>query len=196
MHGKTIVLMGFEGSGRRNLISKVMKDGILKDALVEFPSWTTSRQLGGEKCVVISNEKFERDLTAGNLFGDGSTEDGLIRIAAHQFQYTEAMMQKSFPIVALDLERAKKFKEAFPNNVIIFYVRADSDSLRRRTRGKRAIVGNDYLDFVKRDQEMIAFADDTIENSDGPDLSEELEAKLINLTIASPNDPASPFFGF
>ncbi|WP_145949504.1 hypothetical protein [Paenibacillus sp. Y412MC10] len=105
------------------------------------------------------------------------------------------MIEGLFPIVVLNLERAKKFKEAFAQHVIIIYVRADPSSLNKRARGKQEIVGHGHINFEKIDQDMKELADDIIENSEGfiTLAKEELEAKVINITIASPNDPASPF---
>ncbi|GIP23010.1 hypothetical protein [Paenibacillus sp. J22TS3] len=93
------------------------------------------------------------------------------------------MIEGLFPIVALDLECAKKFKEAFPKHAIIIYVRADPSSLHKRARDKQEIVDHVHINFDKIDQDMKELADDIIENSDGfitlAKEEEELEATLL-----------------
>ncbi|WP_145949505.1 hypothetical protein [Paenibacillus sp. Y412MC10] len=89
MQGKTIVLMGLDGYGRRQLINDMMKNEILSTRLVEIPSFTTRRQqvgeVEGEEFYFISDEKFERQVTEGLLFSAGTSEDGVSQIASPLF---------------------------------------------------------------------------------------------------------------
>ncbi|PKQ89354.1 hypothetical protein CXK86_20090 [Paenibacillus sp. BGI2013] len=177
MRGKVVALIGSPGAGRRTLQRSLTHPTTGIASLVKIPSFTTRRMRMGESegnpFYFISPERFEREIKEGRLFAEGILKHGE-RVAAPIHRYEEELSRGWFPVIDLDLEGAKKFKEQFPDRVIVIYVRVtDSSTLWRRVRATEDIISNQYLLLEQQDQYMEAYADFTMNNPDG-----ELEIEM------------------
>lgn len=177
MRGKIIALIGVKGAGRRTLLNSLINPVSGIRSLVKIPSFTTRRMRSGESdgnpFYFISSDRYKRDIKEARLFGEGILNHGE-SVAAPIHRYEEELSRGWFPIIDLDLAGAKRFKEKFPEHVIVIYVKVtDSSMLWRRVRETEDIIGNQYVVLDLQDQEMEAYADFTVHNPDG-----ELELEM------------------
>ncbi|MEN1990301.1 hypothetical protein [Paenibacillus hubeiensis] len=196
MRGKIIALIGAKGAGRRTILKSLTDPTTGIASLVKIPSFTTRRMRSGESernpFHFVSPERYERDIKEGRLFAEGILKHGE-RVAAPIYNYEVALSHGRFPIIDLDLEGAKKFKEQFPDNVIVIYVRVtDPRTLWKRVRATEDIIGNQYVLLEQQDQDMAAYADFTVNNPDG-ELESEMamgEVRSYVLDIVNENSKA------
>ncbi|MFB8378093.1 hypothetical protein [Paenibacillus taichungensis] len=192
MKGKTIIFVGQKGAGRRTLIDLLTHPTNGIRSLVKIPSFTTRRMRVGESegnpFFFISEGKYESEIKQGLLFAEGILKHGH-RVAAPYYRYVEEMQTGWFPIINLDLDGAKKFKEKFPDQVKVIHVKVtDPRTLFGRVRATEETVGNQYITLEEDDQAMEAFADFTVENPDGELYLDMARAEIWNYILDVVNE--------
>ncbi len=157
---KSILIIGPTAVGKSTLLTQALKD--FPDELREIITYTTRSPRAGESegdpYHFVTEEKF-RELLAKNFFIEHAVVHGLL-YGTPRDQVDLTHQANKTVIMDIDVQGAKKFREAYPEAVTVFILPPSIDVLRQRFRARGATDEADLERRIESAHRELAQAED------------------------------------